>query len=285
MSRGILLCTDLDGTLLPSGQAPESPAARPWLRRVVAQPGVSLVYATGRSRELVESATAEYGLPIPDYAICDVGASIWGRVPEGWQRLSDWDARIAEHWPGPERIQAWLEDLPQLSLQELEHQAPFKLSYYTPPRIARDALFDLIRGRLECHSVRVQLVWSLDPVRQLGLLDILPAEVSKLQALVYLMQRLGYTPEDTLYAGDSGNDLDVLVSPIPAILVANADPEVRAAALAQASARGLGDRLYCAQGGWRGLNGNYAAGILEGIAHFRPQLLAVLDHPQIEEAA
>jgi sucrose-6-phosphatase len=43
-------------------------------------------------------------------------------------------------------------------------------------------------------------------------------------------------------------------------------------AVAQSRELDLAERLYCAQGGWRGLNGNYGAGILEGVAHFRPDL-------------
>ena len=40
----------------------------------------------------------------------------------------------------------------------------------------------------------------------------------------------GFPRERTVFAGDSGNDLDVLASAIPSVLVANADPGVRAEA-------------------------------------------------------
>jgi sucrose-6-phosphatase len=86
------------------------------------------------------------------------------------------------------------------------------------------------------------------------------------------MCRIGRGLDTTLFAGDSGNDLEVLVSPVRSILVANAHPEVREMAVAQSRELDLADRLYCAQGNWRGLNGNYGAGILEGVAHFRPDL-------------
>jgi hypothetical protein len=45
---------------------------------------------------------------------------------------------------------------------------------------------------------------------------------------------------------------------------------VREEALELAVAAGNADSLYLASGGFRGLNGNYAAGILEGLAHFFP---------------
>ena len=81
----------------------------------------------------------------------------------------------------------------------------------------------------------------------------------------------GVDRESTLFAGDSGNDLDVLASPIPAVLVANATAEVRAAAHDQAEAHGTTSRLYIARGDFADMNGNYAAGILEGLAHFWPE--------------
>jgi hypothetical protein len=73
-----------------------------------------------------------------------------------------------------------------------------------------------------------------------------------------------------LFAGDSGNDLTVMASHLPAVLVANASDEVREQALELARRNGLVERLYLARGGFLELNGNYAAGILEGVAHFHP---------------
>jgi hypothetical protein len=37
------------------------------------------------------------------------------------------------------------------------------------------------------------------------------------------------------------------------------------------SEKGLGDTLYCARGGFLGMNGNYCAGVLEGLAHYIPE--------------
>lgn len=65
MSTRLLLCSDLDRTLLPNGQQPESPAARQRFTRFVSWPEVMLVYVTGRHRQLVEQAIANYRLPQP----------------------------------------------------------------------------------------------------------------------------------------------------------------------------------------------------------------------------
>jgi hypothetical protein len=66
----------------------------------------------------------------------------------------------------------------------------------------------------------------------------------------------------------------VLASAVPAVLVANATAAVRDEALRRSAEAGLADRLYLARGGFGGMNGNYSAGILEGIAHYHPGLAA-----------
>jgi hypothetical protein len=71
-----------------------------------------------------------------------------------------------------------------------------------------------------------------------------------------------------VFAGDSGNDLAVLGTDLPSVLVANADPSVQQAAEAASQAGGHEDLLYLARSGYRGMNGNYAGGVLEGVVHF-----------------
>ncbi len=58
--------------------------------------------------------------------------------------------------------------------------------------------------------------------------------------------------------------------PGSAVLVGNATDAVREAASAGALAAGTEARLYCARGGFLSMNGHYAAGMLEGIAHYHP---------------
>jgi hypothetical protein len=85
---------------------------------------------------------------------------------------------------------------------------------------------------------------------------------------------MGYSLEEMQFSGDSGNDLEVLASEIPAVLVANARPEVTEKAEAMAAAAGNAAKLYLACGGWQGMNGCYSAGILEGIAYYYPDFFA-----------
>lgn len=272
--KPLLLCTDLDRTLIPNGTEPESPDARPRFARFVSRPEVTLVYVSGRHRELVREGIAKYDLPVPDVVVADVGTNIFKVTTSDWMALADWQEEIGRDWAGigHDRLAERLADVEILRLQEPEKQAPFKLSYYAPADIDSGALKADLAARLALLGVNAGLIWSIDEAAGVGLLDVIPAGATKYHAVGYLMRRLGHDETTTLFAGDSGNDLEVFVSPIPSVLVANGHPEVREQALRLAAANGQADRLYCARGGWSGMNGNYSAGILEGIAHFRPDL-------------
>ncbi|MBT8439796.1 MAG: haloacid dehalogenase, partial [Gammaproteobacteria bacterium] len=71
MPDKLLLCTDLDRTLIPNGPQPESPAARQRFLSLVNKPEVLLAYVTGRHQKLVQDAINNYCLPVPDFVIGD----------------------------------------------------------------------------------------------------------------------------------------------------------------------------------------------------------------------
>lgn len=269
----LLICTDLDRTLIPNGPQSESPGARDAFSALAARPEVSLAYVSGRHRALVVSAINSYVLPVPDYVVADVGTTIYEVEDRNtWHHLKSWDEQIAADWNHLSHIELkhLLADVPALRLQESRKQNRHKLSYYVPLHADRNALSALIRQRFENEGIRASLVWSVDEPAGIGLLDVLPAGATKYHAVCALIERFGLTAEQTVFCGDSGNDIEVLVSHIPAVLVANAQPEVRVAATTLAAQNGHADRLFCAEGGFAGMNGNYAAGIIEGLVHYHP---------------
>ncbi|MEZ5502446.1 MAG: HAD family hydrolase [Halioglobus sp.] len=233
---------------------------------------------TGRHRQLVEDVIRNYRLPHPDYVIGDVGTTLYALdasgewrvdVPTGTRRLAGL-ARLL-------RASTWcwckLADIPPCRvLQEATRQNTHKLSYYLAPGYDQAALAREIGDRLQRRGVQARLVWSVDEAAALGLLDILPARASKYHALVQLQQRLGLADDATVFCGDSGNDLEVLASPVPSVLVANSEPYVQAEARRAAAAHGHEASLYIASGNFTGMNGNYSAGILEGVAHYHPDV-------------
>jgi len=270
----LLICTDLDRTLIPNGTQSESPMARKYFTTLAERPEVTLAYVSGRHRKLVEKAMNNYFLPKPDFVIGDVGTTIYHVCEStGWQRQSAWEDSIAIDWKGKSHteLKSILSGLQGLRSQELSKQNHFKLSYYVPLHVNREALNASIRQRFEDTGVEVNLIWSIDEPAGVGLLDILPARASKLHAIQALMKLHHFDYSNTVFCGDSGNDIEVLVSPIPAVLVANSQPNVRELALRLSRENALADQLYIAQSDFAGMNGNYSAGMLEGIAHFYPQ--------------
>ncbi|MEE4146491.1 MAG: HAD-IIB family hydrolase [Halieaceae bacterium] len=285
MPERLLLCTDLDRTLIPNGPQPESPGARDAFTRLVGDTRVVLVYVTGRHRQLVEEALEQYELPQPDFVIGDVGTTIYRMESAGrWQPDPSWDKQIGSDWQGMTNpdLQGLLGDLSALRLQEAHKQNSHKLSYYHALDCDLEATSSAIETRLQSRGVKARLVWSVDEPEGVGLLDILPRAASKYHAIAWLQRQLAFTDDDTVFSGDSGNDIEVLASPVPAVLVANCEAQVREQALREAAAQGYSDRLYLARGGFRGMNGNYSAGILEGIAHYHPSLLQQAD-PEVLE--
>lgn len=284
MHQRLLVCTDLDRTLIANGLQSESPHARERFDALVARPGVTLAYASGRHREGVREAILTNHLPAPDHVIADVGTCIYDVGPElGWQRQLGWEREIAMDWgdKSHEELADILCELEDLRLQEPEKQSRYKMSYYLPITPDHDDLTALIRQRLETAGVHARLIWSIDEFRGTGLLDVLPARASKYHALKALMQAHAFGHDNTVFCGDSGNDLEVLISPIPSVLVGNARPELKARARELADAAGHGEQLYIACGGLLGMNGHYSAGILEGIAYYHPHTIEWMNVPSV----
>lgn len=273
MRNRLLLCTDMDRTLLPNGAAAETPNARAHFSAFCNLAEVTLVYVTGRHKSLVEEAIAHYQLPQPDYVIADVGSKLY-RVEAGqWQEMPEWLAEMNQDWQGytTETIQNLLTQFDLLKLQEPSKQNSHKLSYYAPVTADKTPLLAQIETTLKQHQLRANLIWSIDEAQNIGLLDILPANATKRHAIEHLRDQLEYTNHEILFAGDSGNDLAVLSSPIQAVLVGNATTEIQAEAIRLASQTENTHQLYLARPTPTD-NGNYAAGILQGVWHFFPAL-------------
>lgn len=277
----LLLCTDMDRTIIPNGLAPEDAQARQQFTRLCQQSEVTLVYVTGRHQQLVTEAIHEYQLPAPDFAITDVGTKIY-KTESRWQELETWEQEIAQDWRGKNHtaFKTMFTDLPALQLQETAKQNTHKLSYYVDLKTDHNKLLAEMALRLKQAGVQASLIWSVDELKQIGLLDVLPEHATKLHAIDFLRQQLGYALDEVVFAGDSGNDLPVLTSGIPSVLVANAAADVRLTAQKMASRNGTQASLYCATGQIAGMNGNYAAGVLEGVCHFIPAFCSMTIDPE-----
>ena len=269
----ILICSDLDRTLIPNGYQEESADARPVFRQLAENANIYLAYVSGRDKQLILDAVEEFYLPMPDYAIGDVGTTLYRIMNGNWQLSDDWTDEIGKDWKGLswQGLAEHFEDIDDIRLQELEKQSQHKLSFYTDQNIDHRQLKKNIRAILTQTGVCANIIWSVDEISTNGLLDIIPARANKLHAIQFLIQQEQFSEDRTVFAGDSGNDLDVLTSGLQAILVKNAMDEVRKEALEKLSDKHMLNRLYLPEGNFLGLNGNYAAGVIEGLFHFFPE--------------
>ena len=211
MSDKLLICTDLDRPLIPNDKLPESSQARVLFTQIVSHEKVTLAYVTGRDQGLVKQAIADYKLPLPNFVVADVGSSIYKVKAQQWLRVADWDAKISEDWQDQnyDDLIPIFADLKQCYLQEKEKQGLHKLIYYVSLSTDIDSLISEIKSRLENKQILANLIWSIDEEKRRVLLYILPESANKYQSIAYIMETNKFTLENTVFSGDSGNDLDV----------------------------------------------------------------------------
>lgn len=266
MNRPIL-ATDLDRTLLPNGQWPADPAAIDLFNELTQAQDLLVVYVTGRNLDLTEQAIREYGVRPPDLLCGDVGTTIRRYADDGWQADSGWDDHIHKASPAWDAtaVRSAVADVEGLREQEAEHLNPFKQSYYAD-HDRRESILAEVERRVGGRFDEVA-VYSFDSGNGNGLLDFLPASATKQTALEYVADTTGVPRAEVVFCGDSGNDIFPLTAGFRGVLVRNADEqlvdEVRAAML-----RSQNLEVYFADGGYRGGNGYYTSGVLEGAHHY-----------------
>ena len=275
----ILLCTDLDRTLIPNGNAVESKRARSCFCELVENDDITLVYVSGRDIGRIYQAMDTYDLPMPAYIIADVGTRIYQSTATGNTQLASWADKIKIDWHGKiaHDINQLIGDLEYLTLQNSDQQGQFKLSYQVIPNERMNTDLVQIKQQLERHNIQYNCVISTDETINQGLVDILPKSANKKLAIEHLIHELGIGNERVFCCGDSGNDLDMLTRGYPSALVKNATTTVKETALAMCTENNILESLYVAKGDiYKYMNGNYAAGIVEGFLHFFPEYGSLL---------
>ena len=256
-----VLATDLDGTLIPLKGNPDNRRDLQELTRLFAATRHTLIFATGRHLDSVHEVRREIPLPEPDWIICDVGSRIMQRQGDSWQEVAPYAQHLRELTEGMSRadVETVLTGIDGLALQVPEHQTELKISYRCERHLLETILAE-VGTRL--GPLPYRHMGSVDPFLDCGLIDVMPGPVSKAYALLWLATHLSSTPDETIYAGDSGNDLAALAAGFRAIVVANASPDLAAKVSALQQERAIpADHLYRA-------SGEASSGVLEGCWHY-----------------
>jgi sucrose-phosphate synthase len=232
--------SDLDQNLLGN------PHDLPKLVEVLRQNRQSTMFgiATGRRLDTALKALRQYNIPEPDVLITSCGTAIYynpNLTEDVW-----WAEHINRRWT-PSQIRQVMADLPGLELQPEVQQSQFKVSYFYDASVA--PAVEEINSRLHQEDVAANVILSFGQY-----LDILPMRASKGQALRYVMDRGGISLSQTLVAGGSGADEDMMRGNTLAVVVANRHCE-------ELSHLVDADSIYYAEH-------SYALGIIEAIEHF-----------------
>jgi hypothetical protein len=262
-----ILATDLDRTLLPNGEWSADPGAIDLFNQLTEQHDVLVVYVTGRNLDLTEQAIVQYGVRHPDVLVGDVGTSIRSFSDGRWQFDHGWSDKLRQLSPrwNNEAIRAAVVGVTGIRQQEPEHLNEFKQSYYVD-HAHRDEILQQVEQRLKGRFDEV-IIYSYDSVADKGLLDLQPNSATKLTALEYVAEKHGLTPDQVVFCGDSGNDIFPLTAGFNGVLVRNADEQL-VTNVHQALAQNPALNLYFATGEFKGLNGYYTSGVIEGAFHY-----------------
>jgi len=262
-----ILATDLDRTLLPNGSWEPDDEAIEHFNTLTAQHDVLVVYVTGRNLALTEQAIEQYGVRYPDILCGDVGTSIRRRENDGWIFDEGWVSHVKKASPrwSADAICDAVADVEGMREQEREHLNQFKQSYYVTHEF-KNRVLQAVDERAKGKFDEV-IVYSFDSQDGKGLLDLLPASSTKQTALEYVAESNGIPKRDTVFCGDSGNDIFPLTAGFKGVLVRNADEQL-VASVRKAMAEDPTLQVYFAKGGFRGLSGYYTSGVLEGGDHY-----------------
>ncbi|QDU78651.1 Mannosylfructose-phosphate phosphatase [Polystyrenella longa] len=263
MSTSQVLATDLDGTLIPLDGNPQNVADLQELNTKLREGDVTLVFVTGRHLDAIQALIVQHSLPVPQWIIGDVGTSLYQNVGDmDFSPVNGYvehQAEITAAYPIKDLRHAF-EGIVGLVPQEDEKQGQFKLSYYTDAERLRD-LSDRLIELVEVNEAPYSLIQSIDPFTKGGLIDLLPKSISKAYALDWWHRHQDLDREQTLFAGDSGNDLAALVGGYRSIIVGNADPQLVDDVQTAHNKAGWHDRLHKA-------TGVATSGVLEGCHQF-----------------
>lgn len=262
-----ILATDMDRTLLPNGHWESDPNAIELFNTLTEKGDVLVVYVTGRNLDLTEGAIAQFGVRHPHILIGDVGTSIRKFSDGEWTFDNGWIEHVRRASPRWDAgaIKAAAADIEGLREQEAEHLNPFKQSYYADHTRKDEILAqvdELVSGRFDEVAV-----YSFDSQDGKGLLDFLPDSATKQTALEYVAEEYGCEKKDVVFCGDSGNDIFPLTAGFRGVLVRNADDQL-VESVREAMRKDSELSVYFARGGFMGLNGYYASGVLEGASHY-----------------
>ncbi len=232
-----MIITDLDNTLTGDDEA----LAR-FADLIRENDHIGFGIATGRRLDSALELIESLGLPQPDLIDTDAGTQL--HYGESMTPDRTWQKSIGYAWDR-DGILACLEDLEGLTPQSDDRQSDFKVSFEMDPS---KITVTNVKKKLREAGLRAKVVLSLGMF-----LDVIPVRGGSDLSMRHVLWKWGFQPDHVLVAGDSGNDVGMLLGRTLGVVVANHSRE-----LDRLKNR---PRIYFA-------NTPHAGGILEGIEYY-----------------
>ncbi len=203
----MILATDLDGTFLGG-----SAEARINLYQLIAsRDDIRLVFVTGRGMEDVLPLLADPSIPMPEFIISDVGASVYAGLTQ--LPVLEIQESLDSLWPGDRVVAKALEHISALQRQEVPQER--RCSYFCEAHHIDDEVRRIV------DDLGCDLLFSAGKY-----FDVLPRGVNKGSTLRRLLEYLGASEDEVLIAGDTLNDLSMLRLEIPGVCVGESEREL-----------------------------------------------------------
>lgn len=211
-----LIVFDIDETLIDNSNG-SNDFYKIWNKIQFKNPPL-LCYNSGRLLDDLLNLIDEKVIPEPDYVIAGVGTSIYDYKKK--IKLKEFSQVLEEGW-NLEKVNNLMKSLGNgISPQPDHFQNDFKSSWFYDD--ATDDDIRQIEKMLKKERLDVNVIYSSSRH-----LDILPKWANKGNSLEWLLNYLEISADETIVAGDSGNDSAMFKIPkINGIVVGNAQPEL-----------------------------------------------------------
>jgi sucrose-phosphate synthase len=237
--------SDIDGTML--GDAASLKELNAHLQKVRGK--IRLVYASGRSFPECISALESGMLLAPDAFIAYTGAAIYFNVKGTYEKDRNWEKSINTGGWDQKNIRKALSGIRDMTPQP--EIWDYKVSYFVTPGELEKTHLEA-KAALAKAGAKARVITSHEIY-----LDVLPEKCDKGLAAEYTAEKLGIKKENTVVAGDSGNDVDMFSRFKNGIIVGNAREEMVA--------------MLKDTGHYKAKQ-HFASGVLEGLEYYFPKL-------------
>ncbi len=239
-----LICSDVDGTIVPDGSKDINPEYFDVILKLRAK-GIQVAIASGRPASSISSLFKPieekiFFIPAGGSMIstCSRQLFVWGLPKETWQTM----VRQVRQIPGmeiqmngtmhsyletqDEEFWKWVTEGYGIDGQRVEDLLQVadeivSVNFYNKDGLIDELMKDFIEEWKDRYKiVRSGIVW----------LDVLRGDVNKGNAVAFLQDALGIKPEETLVFGDQSNDVEMMQQAYYSCAVANAVPATKEAA-------------------------------------------------------